>query len=94
MATWATFVVVSDGSGHEAFESRFGAVGLDLDLLAGPEAVVPFIRAKSPVEGRWRDDATCEGGARRPVSEGVARLCLGGADHPDAPSRGRLGAAG
>ncbi|WP_329124417.1 hypothetical protein [Streptomyces sp. NBC_01353] len=66
MADWATYVVVpEDGAadGHEVYEARFGAVGLDLDLLAGPDVVVPLLRSRSRVEGRWRDDGMCEAGA-------------------------------
>ncbi len=37
MANWATFVVVPEDGAHEVYEARFGAVGLDLDLLAGPD---------------------------------------------------------
>jgi hypothetical protein len=57
----------SDGSGghevYEVYEARFGAVGLDLDLLAGPDVVVPLIRARDRVRGRWRDDGMCEAAA-------------------------------
>ncbi|MER5887647.1 hypothetical protein ABT160_27855 [Streptomyces sp. NPDC001941] len=38
MADWATYVVVPgdapDGGAPEVYEARFGAVGIDLDLLA------------------------------------------------------------
>ncbi|MFD7325628.1 hypothetical protein ACFV9D_31840 [Streptomyces sp. NPDC059875] len=63
MANWATYVVVPEDGGdgsHEVYEARFGAVGLDLDLLAGPDVVVPLLRARSQVPGRWRDDGCCE----------------------------------
>ncbi|MEU6878762.1 hypothetical protein [Streptomyces sp. NPDC046712] len=66
MANWATYVVVPEGGavgGHEVYEARFGAVGIDLDLLAGPDVVVPLIRARSRVSGRWRDDGMCEAAA-------------------------------
>ncbi|MFD9035282.1 hypothetical protein ACFVZW_29720 [Streptomyces sp. NPDC059567] len=66
MADWATYVVVPEDGGadrHEVYEARFGAVGLDLDLLAGPGVVVPLLRSRSRVEGRWRDDGMCEAGA-------------------------------
>ncbi|MFC9327115.1 hypothetical protein [Kitasatospora sp. NPDC057015] len=63
MAEWATFVVVPEVGGHLITESRFGAVDLDLDLLAGPEVFVPFARAQADAGGRWRDDVWCEGAA-------------------------------
>ncbi|GAA0597113.1 hypothetical protein [Streptomyces crystallinus] len=64
MAEWATFAVVpesGDHEQHELYESRFGAVGLDLDLLAGPDVVLPFLRAHAPARHGWRDDVLCEG---------------------------------
>lgn len=66
MANWATYVVVpEDGGGdrHEVYEARFGAVGIDLDLLAGPDVVVPLLRSRGRVEGSWRPDGMCEAGA-------------------------------
>ncbi|MFD7444477.1 hypothetical protein [Streptomyces sp. NPDC059909] len=63
MADWATFVVVSEDGDHEMYESRFGAVGIDLDLLAGPDVVLPFIRAHAAADGHWRDDVWCQGAA-------------------------------
>ncbi|MFF8190906.1 hypothetical protein ACF05L_08475 [Streptomyces bobili] len=63
MADWAVLVVVpQDGTPgtHEVYEARFGAVGLDLDLLAGPDVVLPAVRARTRVEGHWRDDGVCE----------------------------------
>ncbi|MFD9487469.1 hypothetical protein ACFWBX_26580 [Streptomyces sp. NPDC059991] len=64
MADWATFAVVPEDGDHERYElyeSRFGAVGLDLDLLAGPEVVLPFLRAHDRARHGWRDDTRCEG---------------------------------
>lgn len=60
MANWATFVVVPEDGDHEVYEARFGAVGLDLDLLAGPDVVLPLIRSRPRVRGHWRDDGVCE----------------------------------
>ncbi|WP_418961079.1 hypothetical protein [Streptomyces tritici] len=38
MANWAMYVVIpEDGGAHETYAPRFGAVGIDLDLLAGPD---------------------------------------------------------
>ncbi|GGR32675.1 hypothetical protein GCM10010251_56000 [Streptomyces aurantiogriseus] len=51
-----------DGT-HEVYEARFGAVGIDLDLLAGPDVVLPAVRARSRVEGCWRGDSQCEAAA-------------------------------
>ncbi|GAA2386896.1 hypothetical protein GCM10010420_07210 [Streptomyces glaucosporus] len=62
MANWAAFAVVSEDGGHDLYESRSGAVGIDLDLLAGPGAVLPFARSH-PAAEHWRDDLHCEGGA-------------------------------
>ena len=62
MAEWAVFVVVPQDRTHEVYEARFGAVGIDLDLLAGPEIVVPAVRARTRVEW-WRGDAMCEAAA-------------------------------
>lgn len=44
MANRAVFVLAGP-EGHTRHRSSFGAVGLDLDLLAGPETVLPFLRA-------------------------------------------------
>lgn len=63
MANWVTYVVVPEDGVHEMYESRFGAVGLDLDLLAGPEVVLPLVRARDRVQGHWRDDQACEAAA-------------------------------
>ncbi|WP_454319905.1 hypothetical protein [Streptomyces phaeoluteigriseus] len=63
MAEWAVLVVVpEDGTpgGHDVYEARFGAVGLDLDLMAGPDLVLPAVRTRSRVVGHWRHDGMCE----------------------------------
>ncbi|MGK5630319.1 hypothetical protein [Streptomyces sp. URMC 123] len=60
MSDWAMYVVVPEDGAHEVYEARFGAVGLDLDLLAGPDVVLPLIRARPRVEGPWRGEAMCE----------------------------------
>lgn len=62
MAEWATFVVVPENGDPELYEARFGAVGLDLDLLAGPEVVLTAVRARYRTDG-WRRDGTCQGAA-------------------------------
>ncbi|MFE4265046.1 hypothetical protein [Streptomyces sp. NPDC056883] len=58
MADRATFLI-----GRRRYESSFGAVGLDLDLLAGPRAFVPFAEAHGEAAGPWYDDEVCEAGA-------------------------------
>ncbi|MFJ2831460.1 hypothetical protein ACIPC1_28510 [Streptomyces sp. NPDC087263] len=65
MANWATFVVVSEDGGLDVYEARFGAVGLDLDLLAGLDAVLSLLRARPQVQGQWpwRGDSACEAAA-------------------------------
>ncbi|WP_330347330.1 hypothetical protein [Streptomyces sp. NBC_00582] len=62
MAEWATFVVVSQDGTHEVYEARFGAVGIDHDLLAGPDVVVPAVRARPRVD-HWRGDWMVEAAA-------------------------------
>lgn len=57
------YAVLSEDGTHEVHEARFGAVGLDLDLLAGPDAVLPAVRARPRVEGPWRGDGMCEAAA-------------------------------
>ncbi|MFD9795766.1 hypothetical protein ACFWXK_32980 [Streptomyces sp. NPDC059070] len=64
MAEWANYAVVpgsGDPGAYELYESRFGAPGLDLDLLAGPDVVLPFVRGHRAAHGQWRDDVRCEG---------------------------------
>ncbi len=51
MADWANFVVVPEDGAHEVYEARFGAVGLDLGLLAGPDVALPLVRARTRVRG-------------------------------------------
>ncbi|MCX5122331.1 hypothetical protein [Streptomyces sp. NBC_00347] len=51
MSDRATFLI-----GRRRYESSFGAVGLDLDLLAGPRAFVPFAEAHAEATGSWYDD--------------------------------------
>ncbi|MFI5862269.1 hypothetical protein [Streptomyces sp. NPDC051546] len=58
MSSRATFLV-----DHRRYESSSGAVGLDLDLLAGPRAFVPFAEAHAEAAGPWYDDEACEAGA-------------------------------
>ncbi|MEU4094656.1 hypothetical protein [Streptomyces sp. NPDC026673] len=62
MADWATYVIVREDGDHEVYEARFGAIGLDLDLLAGPEVLVPVLRAR-PLAEDWRDEVWCQAAA-------------------------------
>ncbi|MDI2131846.1 hypothetical protein [Yinghuangia seranimata] len=62
MADWAMYVIVGDDGTVAMHESRFGAVGIDLDLMAGPDVVLPFVRAQSACT-HWRDDVWCEAAA-------------------------------
>ncbi|KOV44395.1 hypothetical protein [Streptomyces sp. H021] len=62
MGNRATFVIAGP-EGHERRSSSFGAVGLDLDLLGVPEAVLPFVLGHRLEEGPWYDDGMCEAGA-------------------------------
>ncbi|MEU1181442.1 hypothetical protein ABZ464_28130 [Streptomyces sp. NPDC005820] len=62
MADWATYVVAPEDGTHEVYEARFGAVGIDHDLLAGPDVVLPAVRSRPRVD-RWRGDWMCEAAA-------------------------------
>ncbi|MEU1539421.1 hypothetical protein ABZ461_15080 [Actinacidiphila glaucinigra] len=62
MADWATYVIVREDGGHEVYEARFGAIGLDLDLLAGPDVLLPVLRERPRAEGR-RDEVWCQAAA-------------------------------
>ncbi|MFE1870077.1 hypothetical protein ACFW9N_04120 [Streptomyces sp. NPDC059496] len=62
MGNRATFVIAG-AEGYERRGSSFGAVGLDLDLLGGPEAVLPFVLGHRLEAGPWYDDDMCEAGA-------------------------------
>ncbi|MER7825398.1 hypothetical protein ABTX85_22895 [Streptomyces sp. NPDC096097] len=61
MGNRATFVIVG-AEGHERRSSSFGAVALDLDLLGGPEVVLPFALDHRLEERPWYDDDMCEAG--------------------------------
>ncbi|GAA1251351.1 hypothetical protein GCM10009665_47540 [Kitasatospora nipponensis] len=62
MADRANFVVVRESGEFELYLSRFGAVGIDLDLLAGPAAVLSMVRGLR-VDDWWLDDVLCQGAA-------------------------------
>lgn len=62
MGNRATFVIGSAGE-YELRGSSYGAVDLDLDLLAGPEVVLPFLRGHRMETCGWYDDDACEAGA-------------------------------
>lgn len=58
MGDRAVFVIAGPG-GPTRHHSSFGAIGLDLDLPAGPDAALPFLRDHAPQDG-WYDDDTVE----------------------------------
>ncbi|MFE9429310.1 hypothetical protein ACFYNO_40930 [Kitasatospora sp. NPDC006697] len=62
MADRANFVVVRESGEYELYLSRFGAVGIDLDLLEGPAEVLSMVRNLG-VDDRWLDDVHCQGAA-------------------------------
>ncbi|MEU2453162.1 hypothetical protein ABZ605_24155 [Streptomyces sp. NPDC012765] len=61
MGNRAVFVL-SGPRGHTRHRSSYGAVDLDLDLLAGPEAVLPYLRSHAQDDG-WYPDDMVEAGA-------------------------------
>ncbi|MGK5552329.1 hypothetical protein ACSNOI_12000, partial [Actinomadura kijaniata] len=62
MGERANYAVVRDGS-WRLYYSHWGALGLDLDLLPGPEAATAFAEAQRPVgPDGWLDDVWGEGG--------------------------------
>jgi hypothetical protein len=64
MGDRTTFVIVDDpAAGHELYCSRSSATGLDLDLLAGPGVVVPFIRSHDRDRASWATREQCSGAA-------------------------------
>jgi hypothetical protein len=76
MGDRSNYIVVQDGR-WSLFYSHWGAVSLELDLLAGPEAATRFIRAQRAVDpdnGGWLDDVWCEGAAL--VDHDRRRLCF------------------
>ncbi|MER7756675.1 hypothetical protein [Kitasatospora sp. NPDC097643] len=62
MADRANFVVVRESGAYELYLSRFGAVGIDLDLLAGPTEALSMVR-RLRVDDWWLDDVLCQGAA-------------------------------
>ncbi|MFF7459234.1 hypothetical protein [Kitasatospora sp. NPDC008115] len=62
MADRANFVVVRGSGEYELYLSRFGAVGIDLDLLVGPAGTLAMVRRLS-ADDRWLDDVFCQGAA-------------------------------
>ncbi|MET9568432.1 hypothetical protein ABZY34_04680 [Streptomyces virginiae] len=55
MGNRATFVIAGP-EGHTRHRSSYGAVALDLDLLAGSEVVIPYLRAHAPDDSWYPDD--------------------------------------
>ncbi|MEU4506600.1 hypothetical protein [Streptomyces sp. NPDC024089] len=62
MGDRANFVVVRESGEYELYLSRFGAVGLDLDLLAGPAETISMVR-QLKADDWWLDDVHCQGAA-------------------------------
>ncbi|MFJ9953383.1 hypothetical protein [Kitasatospora sp. NPDC091207] len=62
MGDRANFVVVRESGEYELYLSRFGAVGIDLDLLAGPAEALSMVRRLS-ADDWWLDDVMCQGAA-------------------------------
>ncbi|MFD0404403.1 hypothetical protein [Kitasatospora sp. NPDC127116] len=62
MADRANFVVVRENGEYELYLSRFGAVGIDLDLLAGPTEALSMVQ-RLRVDDWWLDDVHCQGAA-------------------------------
>ncbi|GHI87253.1 hypothetical protein [Streptomyces xanthophaeus] len=60
MGNRAAFVLTGPG-GHTLHRSSYGAVALDLDLLGGPQAVLPFLRSHAP-DASWYPDDMVEAG--------------------------------
>ncbi|MFE7184373.1 hypothetical protein [Streptomyces erythrochromogenes] len=71
MGNRATFVIAGP-EGHTRHRSSYGAVALDLDLLAGPEVVIPYLRAHTP-EDSWYPDDMVEAGV---LADPFRRLLL------------------
>ncbi|THA80896.1 hypothetical protein [Streptomyces sp. A0592] len=55
MGNRATFVIAGP-EGYTRHRSSYGAVALDLDLLAGPEVAVPYLRAHASDDSWYPDD--------------------------------------
>ncbi|MCX5205415.1 hypothetical protein OG897_28640 [Streptomyces sp. NBC_00237] len=62
MGDRANFVVVRESGEFELYLSRYGAVGMDLDLLAGPAETLAMVR-RLRVDDWWLDDVHCQGAA-------------------------------
>ncbi|MFD7643813.1 hypothetical protein ACFV4P_24510 [Kitasatospora sp. NPDC059795] len=62
MADRANFVIVRESGEFELYLSRFGAVGIDLDLLAGPAETLAMVEGLRR-DDWWLDDGICQGAA-------------------------------
>ncbi|MFJ3632169.1 hypothetical protein [Streptomyces sp. NPDC090112] len=71
MGNRATFVIAGP-EGYTRHRSSHGAVDLDLDLLAGPQVVIPYLRAHTP-EDSWYPDDMVEAGV---LADPFRRLLL------------------
>ncbi|MFF1352336.1 hypothetical protein ACFVZJ_41430 [Streptomyces sp. NPDC058322] len=73
MADRANFVVVRESGECELYLSRWGAVGLDLDLLAGPAEALSMVQ-RLGVDDWWLDDVYCQGAALIDLGQKVLLL--------------------
>ncbi|PBC70770.1 hypothetical protein BX265_5327 [Streptomyces sp. TLI_235] len=63
MTDWATFVVVREDGGFERYHRRYGAIDVDLDLLAGPDLALSHHDAgtgRTWGEDDWIQEGWCE----------------------------------
>ncbi|MFJ1886378.1 hypothetical protein [Streptomyces sp. NPDC088137] len=73
MADRANFVVVRESGECELYLSRWGSVGLDLDLLAGPAEALSMVQ-RLGVDDWWLDDVYCQGAALIDLGQKVLLL--------------------
>ena len=55
MSEWANYVIVPPAGEPERYEDRRGAFALELDLLPGPDVVIPLVRSRKPGYSRPED---------------------------------------
>ncbi|MEV5204471.1 hypothetical protein [Streptomyces sp. NPDC053720] len=63
MANVAHYVVVPEHGDYELYVFKWGATGLDISLLAGPDITISHFRASENAWGNWRDEILCEAAA-------------------------------
>ncbi|MDX2565250.1 hypothetical protein PV371_37230 [Streptomyces sp. TX20-6-3] len=62
MSDRVNYVVVRESGEYELYYSRWGADGLDLDLLAGPAQALAMVQ-RLGADGWWLNDVFCQGAA-------------------------------